>query len=137
MSYNFSIYCPVEEYTSGEAERVRESELSVGGLYMVMFALHQPRLPVAVRYPAVITDLAVGCSNDVGFITLDNADLRPHSHTLYADINDGQLHFKGTGIVVQSDMVVAGYFKGYAEPDATDRELRALLDLEAATLSMS
>jgi hypothetical protein len=133
MSYESSIYCSLAEYTRGEADRVRESELSVGGLYTVMFSLRRPRRPVAVRYPAKIADLAVEERKDVGFVALDD-DLRPLSPVLYAAISDGFIHFGRQDMRINSELIEAGYFKAYTEQDSTDLALRALLDLEAPLL---
>jgi hypothetical protein len=125
-------FCELSEYCSGVAERVLEHELSIKGLYLVMFELG--KTSAAARYPALINDVHKNekGATKVEFQTYDD-DLRILSRPLRSYTHNGLM--SPTGLIVPPNHeVTEGYFKGYE--DASDLELE-MMGLLAGGLTSS
>jgi hypothetical protein len=122
------------EYTVGIPGRVKEGDLSVGGLYMALFVLKDT--DKAACFPARIVDAPTTVDDErdeengqtIGFIRLDT-DLRRASKAIYSGIRQGHLD---TVMPIPPEYTTAGgYLAGYTDEVYLPPELREMLSNEA------
>jgi len=104
--------CSFEEYIAGEKDRVHEEDLSVNGLYTVMFSLEAMRVrQKATKCPGRVADIELrpdGLMHDVQFSLL-NSDLEP-TRQLKSVFYEGYLVARGKS----APTINVGYFTEYA-----------------------
>lgn len=124
-------YCTYEEYRVGESGRLPESELAVGGLYTVMFALDAQSAVPAAKYPSRIEEVMEDHANmfSVKF-TIMNADLAPDLETLAVMRNGYWLPSHSQGINIGGVAVINGYFKESYYGSGSEQELQDMIDFE-------
>lgn len=124
-------YCTYEEYRGGESGRLSERDLSVGGLYTVMFALDAQSAVPAAKYPSRVEEVMEDHANMFGVkFTVMNADLAPDLETLAVMRNGYWLPSHSQGINIGGAPVISGYFKENYYGSGPEQELQDMIDFE-------
>jgi len=133
---NFEIgFCSRGEYIRTENDRIKEADLTLGGLYTVMFEL--ARLPSATendrqkaaRYPSRITR-ATQVETDSWKLafTICNVDLVPDFKTQGTTSDGYLLSVPARNLNIGGHYgVVAGYFKAYSNGHDGEQELQDII----------
>jgi hypothetical protein len=130
--------CRLEEYQGGEASRVKEDTLSVGGLYTVLFSLTSPRFRrQTMKCPGAVVDIDMQDNGLVYTVRFNLLDSRGEPALLRNNpFYDGYLLARSG----HNDTANIGYFREdgnsparrqpFAEASADEEELPAVPEYE-------